>query len=66
MRFDTVDFNVEYWIAFSEADFIEQCLSSGTYGDKPYELRKALLKEVYRIMKFEHDTTLSSQKSKEI
>jgi hypothetical protein len=62
MTVDGVDFNIDYWMQVSKDDFVEQCLRQGVYASYADIYRKALLQEVYELMKYESNVALSQKK----
>lgn len=47
---DNTGFNVEYWARFTESEFVQMNIKSGTFGQYNEENRIYLLKEAYRLI----------------
>jgi hypothetical protein len=48
--FENTGFSVEYWGRFTESEFIEQGMKQKVFKQRPDDVRRELLKQVYQIM----------------
>jgi len=57
IKLESASFNSEHWSAYSENEFVEQCLAEGMFANYAHEDRRALLIKAHQLIRRSHDSS---------